>query len=189
MAQEETDKSLSSLAWREFQHSPVVHNRHADEDVHIVPGNGDDDDKEVRQARCELKTCISVPSWCSLSHYGTVVDPDSFRLVHKSTCNFFSCNVNVPLLIPRAEIFDPGSDSKEDGSRNKKKRRSMGRGGGGGHEAAASLERIQSSIRLDPVMPAGWYKNNLIGARIHSIDVHRNSSMLACEMLDGRLFR
>lgn len=186
--QEETDVALVSSAWAEFQRS--------DRALHAVDrGECLEDeapaDSAVRQGMCDLKTCVSVPSWSTVAHYATTTvgcDQDDEhssqltnlyvpwrgftrggRLVRESACNVFAGCVDVPLLIPKAGIF-------EDARRRRRRR--------GNSEA-----RLLDSVLRSPVMPASWYRNALIGARMHSIEMYRGKALLVCEMLDGRVFR
>ena len=191
--QEETDVALVSSAWAEFQSS--------DRALHAVDHSEcltDEEasahaDRACRKGRCDLRTCVSVQSWGTVAHYATTTtgcDEDDRlsshltslympwlgctqggRMVHRSACNVFAGCVDVPLLIPKSEIFD--------GARHRRRRR----------RASASEAPLLDSVRMSPVMPAGWFRNALIGARMHSIEMYRGKSLLVCETLDGRVFR
>ena len=98
------------------------------------------------------------------------------QLLHTSTCNVFSDSVEVPVLLPRDEIIPCATDGDPPMMDRRVRRRLEGC-------------LITQSIQQWPVMPKGWYRKNLIGARMHSIDSHRKKSTIVCEMLDGRCFR
>jgi hypothetical protein len=44
-------------------------------------------------------------------------------------------------------------------------------------------------IRMDPIMPAGWYRNNIVGARIHCIEMGKHKARIVCETSDWDIFR
>lgn len=163
---EEFDTAVLSSAWAEFLHSEVVEHV-VDERVQLQSFAHNDD------AQQQLKTRVSVPSWSTLANYATTLTgcddvDDGFtgdcltdthtpwqgfscggRLIYKGAFNVFSGCVDVPQLIPEVELAPHNLQSTELGGRQ------------GGSTAPGT------------VMPAGWYRNNLIGARIHAIDMYR----------------
>lgn len=161
--QEETDVALVTSAWSEFRRSEIV-SCSADAVAELVGLHPFSDP----QLANDQKTLVSVPTWSTLAHYATTLSGSDLddaldscltnvlmpwrkqgvscagRLVHRSSCNIFSGCADVPLLVPRAEIF--GADPRET-----KRARSL----------------------LEKVMPEGWFRRNLIGARIHCIEIYR----------------
>ncbi len=160
--QEETDVALVTSAWSEFRRSELAHCA-VDEAAELIDFRVSD-----YHAANDLKTRVSVPTWSTLAHYATTLSGSDLddaldscltdvlipwkkgvscagRLVHRTSCNVFSGCVDVPLLIPKDEIL-----GCEEGRANKRAR-----------------------VAERSIMPEGWSRNNLIGARIHCIEMYR----------------
>lgn len=120
-----------------------------------------------------LKTRVSVPSWCTVAHYATTLTgcddmDDGFagdcltdtqtpwqgftcggRLIFKGAFNVFSGCVDVPQLLPGEELAPHSNQQLPNVELNAGPRASLS------------------------IMPRGWYRKNLIGARMHTIDMYR----------------
>jgi hypothetical protein len=175
--QEERDEHLVSIAWAEYQRAACSGCSTAVDEMAQFIDAADGDDDVYTQLKSDLKTRVSVPTWSTLACYQTTLAgcdlDDAFdarltdtlipwkggascagRLVHRTACNVFSGCVEVPLLAPKSEIFLPVPSSGRDRKRPK--------------------------ITTNIIMPPGWYRKNLIGARMHCIEMYRYDMYRIC---------
>lgn len=174
---EETDASLVSSAWGDFKSSHRASHSVDEKESLVQPVGGMP--SRVARGLCDLKTNVCVSSWSTVAHYASsTVDG---RLVFGSACNVFSGSMHVPLLVPKSELpqRSTGSQTPTGGGAPAAKR----------HKRMPTSRALHEHVLRQPVMPVGWYRKNLIGARIHAIELYRDKSRLVCEMLDGRAYR
>jgi len=107
------------------------------------------------------------------------------RLCFQYSCNVVTGSLQVPLVMPMLEIV---RKEQHIGERRKHpfEHEWQEEGGGGAMEDNCNLLRL---IHMDPIMPAGWYRNNIVGARIHCIEMGKHKGRIICQTLDGEIFR
>ena len=173
--QEELDAQLVTHAWNEFQGSAKVAHSVDFHPEEIVPVPLF---RDVCKHRRDLKTLVSIPCWSCLSHYKSrpseFSSPRSMRddwttgsvgcMMHQSSCNVFSGCIDVPMLLPRHELVNGSDQDATDDDTLSNTPTNISSGCTRAQRISASC-RLMASLRSVPIMPEGWYRNNLIGAR------------------------
>ena len=114
------------------------------------------------------------------------------RLCFQYSCNVVTGSLQVPLVMPMLEIV-----RKEQHIGGRKRNRPVDpdwqeEGADVQVEAMEDEDdtcNLLRLIRMDPIMPAGWYRNNIVGARIHCIEMGKHKARIVCETSDWDIFR
>lgn len=138
------------------------------------------------------------------------------RLCFQHVCNVASGCVEIPLLMPSREILEATVATTPGAHRCQPQIAAASGSNRRPRTVAGAAERpillgtlpmvpvaaavaalpplphicpVMESIKRNPIMPGDWYRKNIVGARLFSIEFYKHKSVMVCEMLDGKIFR